>query len=80
MLRKRKRLLSPLCLGQWVPLLAWRTMLDVSLNVNCGSMILMGSLHMSLSSIPVSVVSCTVQSGSFLGLMDGRHISQPGTR
>ena len=48
MLRKKKTVLSP----QWLPLLAWRTISNVSLDVNDG-ILMTGSLHMSFS--PVSL-------------------------
>lgn len=75
-------ILSPLCLGQWLPLLAWRTSLNVSLDVSYGRRILMGFLHMSLSCIPVSVLYAAAPSKAVpvMKLMDGRQISQPGTR
>ncbi len=62
-------------------LLAWRTILNASLNVNYGCRILTGSLHMSLFCIPVSMrFAAPSKAVPFWRLMDGRHISQPGTR
>lgn len=45
--KKKKTVVSP-CVGPWLPLLAWNAIVSVSLNVNYGSRILVGSLHVSL--------------------------------